>query len=447
MAEAKRRGYGDDGIYFDHRGDCRDTRNHKTCSGRWRGVVSLGFDADGKRIRKKVSGQTKAEVKDKLRALHSDLDAGIRTTAAYTVEKAVADWLDEGLPGRAAKTVEVNRDSMQPLLAVIGTIPLRDLTVQDLRTALRKMSATHATRTLQKAHNCLTRALRHAEGQDLVRRNVSALVDTPRGREGRPSQSLTLEQAAALLEAAEQSRLHAFIVLCLLTGVRSEEARALTWEHVDLQAGTISVWRSVRAHGDTKTNRSRRTLKLPQIAVEALRRQERRQDEDRANAGKLWQEHGLVFTTSVGTAYESHNLRRDFRRVTAAAGLGARWVPKELRTSFVSMMSYQGVPVEEIARLVGTPARGPRKSSIGASFARSSPPELRSWTRSSGLTVRDGLQLTLPDEEPQPADAHMAVADCPISAAPSVTCHTRTNTWPGQLRSARYGVRQPPGHA
>jgi integrase len=43
----------------------------------------------------------------------------------------------------------------------------------------------------------------------------------------------------------------------------------------------------------------------------------------------------------------------DFRRVTAAAGLGARWVPKELRTSFVSMMSYQGVPVEEIARLAG----------------------------------------------------------------------------------------------
>ena len=353
MAEAKRRGYGEYGIYFDHRGDCRDGVHHKTCAGRWRGVVSLGFDANGKRIRRKVSGQTKAEVKDKLKTLHSELDAGIRTTAAYTVEKAVTDWLDEGLPGRAAKTVEVNRDSLRPLLAVIGTIPLRDLTVQDVRTALAKMAATHATRTLQKAHNCLTRALRHAEGQDLVRRNVSALVDTPRGREGRPSQSLTLAQAAALLQAAEDSRLHAYIVLCLLTGVRSEEARALTWERVDLEAGTVSVWRSVRAHGDTKTERSRRTLKLPEIAVEALRAQRRRQADERARAGELWQKHGLVFTTTVGTPYESHNLRRDFRRVTRAAGIGAQWVPKELRTSFVSMMSYQGVPVEEIARLAG----------------------------------------------------------------------------------------------
>jgi hypothetical protein len=102
---------------------------------------------------------------------------------------------------------------------------------------------------------------------------------------------------------------------------------------------------------DTKTNRSRRRLRIPQIAVEALQEQVRRQAGKRSTAGELWQEHGLVFTTTVGTPYESHNLRRDFRRVTAAAGLGARWVPKELRTSFVSMMSYQGIPVEEIARL------------------------------------------------------------------------------------------------
>ena len=96
-------------------------------------MVSLGFGADGTRIRKKVSGQTRTEVKDKLKALHSELDAGLRTAQSSTVEKAAADWLDEGLPGRAAKTVEANRDSLRPLLAVIGRIPLKDLTVQDVR--------------------------------------------------------------------------------------------------------------------------------------------------------------------------------------------------------------------------------------------------------------------------------------------------------------------------
>ena len=76
-------------------------------------MVSLGFAADGKRIRKKVSGLTRPEVKDKLKALHSEPDAGVWTVQGYTVEAAVADWLDEGLPGRAAKTVEVYRDALR----------------------------------------------------------------------------------------------------------------------------------------------------------------------------------------------------------------------------------------------------------------------------------------------------------------------------------------------
>ena len=316
-------------------------------------MVSLGYGPDGKRARKKVSGKTKTEVKDKLKDLHTDLDVGVRPVRGYTLEQAVTDWLASGLPGRTAKTIEVNRDSLKPVLARIGARPLQDLTAADVRAALAAMAGMHATRTVQKAHNCLTRAIRHAEAQDLVRRNVSALVDTPRGQEGRPSQSLTLEQATALLAAAERSRLHAYIALCLLTGIRSEEARALTWDHVDLDAGTVSVWRSVRAHGDTKTQRSRRTLKLPEAVVRALREHRERQAGDRDNAGPLWQEHGLVLATSVGTPLDSHNVRRDFRKVTKAAGLGERWVPKELRTSFVSLMSHRGVSVEEIARLAG----------------------------------------------------------------------------------------------
>lgn len=309
------------------------------CPGRWRGVVSLGFSADGKRHRKKVSGKTKAEVRDKLKDLHADLDAGIRTPHGYTIDQAVADWLTYGLPGRTAKTIETNHDALKPLLAELGSIRLTDLTAHDVRAALTTMAAQYSSRTLQKTHNCLTRVIRHAEAHDLVRRNVSALVDTPEGQPGRPSQSLTLAQAAALLSVAAGSRLHAFIVLCLLTGVRSEEARALSWDQVDLETGTVAVWRSVRAHGDVKTQKSRRTLKLPQLAVDALLAQRTRQAREREEAGPLWQENGLVIATSVGTPLDPHNVRRDFRKACRAAGIGDRWVPKELRTSFVSMMT------------------------------------------------------------------------------------------------------------
>ena len=60
-----------------------------------------------------------------------------------------------------------------------------------------------------------------------------------------------------------------------------------------------------------------------------------------------------MFCTSVGTPLDAANVRRAFKKVTKAAGLGENWTPRELRTSFVSLMSDSGVPVEEIARLVG----------------------------------------------------------------------------------------------
>ena len=60
------------------------------------------------------------------------------------------------------------------------------------------------------------------------------------------------------------------MILSLLAGVGIEEARALTWVEVDLKAGTGAVYRSVRVKGDTKTRKSRRVLKLPTKAVQAL---------------------------------------------------------------------------------------------------------------------------------------------------------------------------------
>ena len=65
-------------------------------------------------------GRTKTDVKDKLKQLHEELDQGVKTSASYTVEMAVADWLDQGLDGRSAKTVSTNREVLAPVLAPIS---------------------------------------------------------------------------------------------------------------------------------------------------------------------------------------------------------------------------------------------------------------------------------------------------------------------------------------
>ena len=113
--------------------------------------------------------------------------------------------------------------------------------------------------------------------------------------------------------------------------------------------------RRVRAHGDTKTRKSRRTLALSSLCVDALRAQRVQQVRDRLAAGERWTETGLVFTTSLGTGMDAANVRRNLRRALALVpGLvPAEWTPRELRHSFVSLLSDAGVPLEAISQLVG----------------------------------------------------------------------------------------------
>ncbi|HTQ89617.1 MAG TPA: site-specific integrase, partial [Streptosporangiaceae bacterium] len=90
---------------------------------------------------------------------------------------------------------------------------------------------------------------------------------------------------------------------------------------------SIAVWRSVRLHGETKTEKSRRTLALPQSAVAALREHRKWQASSRLAAGPLWQDTGLVFTTSVGTPLDASHVRRDFRSLCKKAGIEGVWAP------------------------------------------------------------------------------------------------------------------------
>ena len=339
------------------------------------GAISRGFDGQGRRLRLKRKAKTKTAVKDKLARLVEDREKGIKTDRAsesYTVGQAVNDWLAKGLRGRDEHTVTTNRIlAEQHVIPLIGATKLRELTADDVDDWLDGLTARLASRSLAGVHSILKRAIRQAQARDKVLRNVAELVTTPKGKPGRPSKAMTFDQAMAMLEAAKSSRLYGYVAVSLLAGIRTEEARALLWTHIvawteearewrpvteagfDHQRFAIYVWRSVRAHGDTKTEKSRRTLELPGMAAEALREHRARQAKERLAAGPLWRDHGLVFASQAGTPLDASHVRRSFKAITRRAGLGDDWTPRELRHSFVSIMSDNGVPIENIADLVG----------------------------------------------------------------------------------------------
>ncbi|MEU1197491.1 site-specific integrase [Streptomyces sp. NPDC005813] len=283
----------------------------------------------------------------------------------YTVADAVNDWLAYGLAGRDARTVEnCTFMSQKHVIPALGARKLRDLSAEDVDRWLAAKAQILSTRTLQAVHSCLNRSVKRAMARDKVKRNVVELCSVPQGQAGRPSKALTFAQAEAVLKAAEGTSMHAYVVVALLTGARTEELRALTWDHVFLkgqldadppQPPHIAVWRSVRRGGDTKTRKSRRTLALPARCVEVLWQQFEDQGWERLAAGDSWEEHGLVFSSAVGKPLDAPNVRRAFRQaLKEAEGINADvWTPRELRHSFVSLLSDRGVPLEEISRLVG----------------------------------------------------------------------------------------------
>ncbi len=184
MAETKRRARGEDSIYYDR------SRN------RWAGTITVGWKPDGRRDRIIVRGRTKSEVKDKLRARHQELAAGIRTPANYTVGQCLKDWL-ETLNTQAEITVTGYRIMAGHLTGLIGKVRLVELKVRDVQFALGKLAERLSTRGVRLARMILIQAIRNAMVNDLMVRNVADLAAVPTGKPGRPSKSLDLEQALA----------------------------------------------------------------------------------------------------------------------------------------------------------------------------------------------------------------------------------------------------------
>jgi integrase len=346
---SRKAGNGEDSIYWD-----------KT-KGRYIGAVSLGYTPAGKRNRVKVSGKTKTEVRSKLREKRKELEAGAKGSATYTVKSAVEDWLAHGLKGRDLNSVATYRSlADNHIVPDLGKARLRDLSADALDCWLEEKSAILATSSLQMVLSILRRSITHAQRRDKVLRNVAELVEAPEGRPGRLSKSLSLEQAKAVLSAQQGTWIHAYVATSLLVGIRTEEVRPLAWDRVHLtpSAGTaphVEVWRSVRRRGETKTRTSRRTLAMPRQLAAVLAAHQADQKRQREALGLAWMEDGYVFGTDSGEQRSAFMVRRSFRALLTDAGFSnpEQWTPRELRHSFVSLLSDHGIPLEVIARVVG----------------------------------------------------------------------------------------------
>ena len=335
---------------------------------------------EGRRVRKTVYGKTRTEVQEKWVQLQTQSRSGPVTTTVPRVEEFAAGWLRDVVRPSLAPSTVANYELFTRLYIApdLGKKRIDRLGVRDVRlwlTALKdrcqccaqgKDAARAVPRccaagkccdqrasewTVHQAWTVLRSMLSEAVRDELVVRNVAALVKVPLPRP-RKRKHWTVDEARKFLESARthDDPLYAGYVLMLVLGLRRGELLGLAWEDLDLDASEARIgWQVQRVGGElvrrtTKTHSSDAPLPLPDICIQALAHRRRMETRLRLAAGEAWNPTGLVLTTRFGDPIDPRNFQRAFRSSVRRAGVPVIPVHSTRRTCASLLVALDAHP-------------------------------------------------------------------------------------------------------
>jgi integrase len=322
----------------------------------------------GRRQRKYVSGKTRDEVREKYLALHQAARRGPVVSSVPTLTRYLEGWLAEVVRPSLAPKTAINYEIFCRLYIIpgIGAKRLDKLSVRDVQVWLNKLreqcqccaqgkdarrgeprccairrccNQTPKDWTVHQAWRVLRSALSQAVRDELVPRNVAALVRVPLPR-SKVRSSWTVSDARRFLEFAFDNGdpMHAAYVLMLVLGLRRGELLGLRWDDIDLETGSAQIRSQLqRIDGrlvlrPTKTISSEAVLPLPEPCVHAVAEHRLMVERWRVDAGKAWHENDLVFSTRYGLPLDPRNFHRRFKVQARKAGVPVVSVHSTRRT-------------------------------------------------------------------------------------------------------------------
>lgn len=323
---------------------------------------------DGRRRR--VTGPDRTTVNKRLRQLQRDHARNELTDGNATVSKAMENWSERVLAGKklAPKSRELYEWAIELIRAELGTVRLRNLSVDRVENALDELAEGSqgrplSHRSLKLVRSTLAQALDNAKRRKLISGNPARDAVLPAAApRAVPRQALTSDQAVELWKAlGGEGTYGGMFRLQLCTGLRPGEAAGLCWDALDLDASppVLHVRRAVRMDrnrivlvDELKTSASNRTIVLPSDAVDVLKRQRAELVARALEDGRGVAADALCFPTQAGTPTDPSKARRVLKAICAANDL-PQISPNEIRHSAASILIDRGVAIELVADLLG----------------------------------------------------------------------------------------------
>jgi len=337
--------------------------------------MSMGRDADGKRIRTRRTVKTLKEAKDlRTRLASQSLDGNLTIVNGETLRTYGLNWIKDVTVHQVRATTSSHyeyllRKYVFPHLGSVRLVDLRPTHIDRWMTKLRREGLSAST--VNSARQVVGAMCKNAERGGIINRNpVSATssVKKQQGDKTRVCPPWELDEIYKVLGEAKETKLDAFFHLMLHTGMRPGEALGLRWEDVEFEQGYLSVTGTQKAgrvnlpdgrglvrpiRNDPKTAQSRRRLPISEALAESLDRQQMRQSVDELKAGPKWKKSGYVLTSEVGTPYSDTNLRKQYKRFLEK--IGVRYIRlHDMRHSTARAALNTGeVPIEQVSQAYG----------------------------------------------------------------------------------------------
>lgn len=352
---AKHRGHGEGHVY-------------QRADGRWEWKITMP-NGD----RRSFYGKTKREATIKKNQALRDAEAGLsQNRERMTVNQYLDEWLEVTARERVRPSTLTSYRShiATHLKPALKGIKLRELQPDDVNRLLAAMVRNGASpTTANRVRATLRAALSSAVKSRYISHNAAALSE-PRKERRERIQPLTIEQARTLIRGTRKDRMGPLIEIAILTGMRQGELLALRWQDVDLEAGVVTVQRTltweknegnegpkmIPVFADPKTDQSRRSIRLPEAAIDAFRRQREQVNEMQQLATvSRWRPipgEDLVFPSSVGTPLNGPNVTTRLKQLLADLDLPAQRF-HDLRHLTASILLAEGADIFTVKEILG----------------------------------------------------------------------------------------------